>query len=825
MIRIYCSKADATLQETETLTAGMVNTPVVQFTFSSDWNGLGKSAIVRAGTVIKEVVVSNNQIVVPSECLSKAGVNLIIGVWGGNFTNELPTVWCACGEIQDATNPYSALNHEEGTPSNVAQMLAAAERAEAALDVVQNIIDNAETITDQVEAMIEIIPEHIDDNSEAWAVGKRFGIDVDEDDQTYHNNSKYYAGESHNSQILANAAKISAETYADEAEQSATEAAQSKEAATNAAAKAYDELMESVVPSTIETWLSANMSNPTDPAIDSSLTVSGAAADAGAINGVIRDLYGNKNKNLLARIPSLNTTYLGITISGNFGSGIVVNGTASSIAGIKLTSTPITLKANTMYILCEDTAAETDPIGFSGWRLDVRLATAGGSPLEGERYYKGVVFASGESLTVNVYLRIAANQSFSNKVIYPALREWNPKECHLGDTFDVFEPSMEGDTTFSYTGVQFRNNFDGSFTLNGKFTGISGAKLTRNTYGKMALEKGHLYYFCSHRQSVTSDMWGTPMLDIRDLDSNILVRETSINGSVFTPPSTGLYDLYLRSPADYVCNDYVIKPQVTDITYAEKTSPRVRVCAFNVGNFHMGSSAQPDGTDEIYNGLISTFRSADADVYMFSEWDTHWDSDREILADDIFGSLKPYKTVLGVPSPSSYIGQRIFSDYPLLNDYWNYFGDAENRIYLDSVSMIGGKPVHFICTHFPWTSKAMRISCITKVFKYIQDNNIEYYVLGGDFNTGIDGSDFSIPLAREDIDLIESYGCTSAQGSMWGLAEYDHFMNTFRNTSESVPIKPYDNIVVSKNIHIRNVFVVETTGSDHHAICADLEVM
>lgn len=138
MIRIYCSKADATLQETETLTAGMVNTPVVQFTFSSDWNGLGKSAIVRAGTVIKEVVVTNNQIVVPSECLAKAGVNLIIGVWGGNFTTELPTVWCACGEIQDATNPNSALNHEDATASNVAQMLAAAERAEAALDQIEN---------------------------------------------------------------------------------------------------------------------------------------------------------------------------------------------------------------------------------------------------------------------------------------------------------------------------------------------------------------------------------------------------------------------------------------------------------------------------------------------------------------------------------------------------------------------------------------------------------------------------------------------------------------------------------------------------------------
>ncbi len=138
MIRIYCSKADATLLETETLTAGMVNIPNVLFTFSSDWDGLGKTAIVRAGTVIREVVLENNQITIPAECLAKAGVNLIVGVWGGNFVTELPTVWCACGEIQDSTNPSAATNHEDPTASNVAQMLAAAERAEAAVDQIEN---------------------------------------------------------------------------------------------------------------------------------------------------------------------------------------------------------------------------------------------------------------------------------------------------------------------------------------------------------------------------------------------------------------------------------------------------------------------------------------------------------------------------------------------------------------------------------------------------------------------------------------------------------------------------------------------------------------
>jgi len=130
MIKISVSAADAVLTQTETLTAGMVSLPTVQFTFSSDWDDLGKTAVIRAGTVVEELLVTNNQITVPATCMASAGVNLIIGVWGGNQTVELPTVWCACGEILEGTEPSEAENHEEATASNVAQMLAYADAIE-----------------------------------------------------------------------------------------------------------------------------------------------------------------------------------------------------------------------------------------------------------------------------------------------------------------------------------------------------------------------------------------------------------------------------------------------------------------------------------------------------------------------------------------------------------------------------------------------------------------------------------------------------------------------------------------------------------------------
>lgn len=75
-------------------------------------------------------------------------------------------------------------------------------------------------------------------NAEAWAVGQRGGVDVDENDQTYHNNSKYYAEQCVNAEaaaIAAAAAQAAAELAQGKAETAQGKAEDAQDAAENAA--------------------------------------------------------------------------------------------------------------------------------------------------------------------------------------------------------------------------------------------------------------------------------------------------------------------------------------------------------------------------------------------------------------------------------------------------------------------------------------------------------------------------------------------------------------------------------------------------------------
>ena len=146
-IKIAVSQADATLVQTCTLTAGMQNLPIVKFSFSDEWAGLGKTAVCRAGSTVLEVLVVNSQITVPVECLETAGVNLIIGVYGTDTAVAIPTVWCSCGEILDGTDVDEPSNVGEATEALVDQMIAYAAEIEGVAETLEeNVITEAQAI-------------------------------------------------------------------------------------------------------------------------------------------------------------------------------------------------------------------------------------------------------------------------------------------------------------------------------------------------------------------------------------------------------------------------------------------------------------------------------------------------------------------------------------------------------------------------------------------------------------------------------------------------------------------------------------------------------
>lgn len=256
-------------------------------------------------------------------------------------------------------------------------------------------------------------------------------------------------------------------------------------------------------------------------------------------------------------------------------------------------------------------------------------------------------------------------------------------------------------------------------------------------------------------------------------------------------------------------------------------NPVIRVCAFNVGNFSGGSSGTPAGTDAMYDSFIEAFMQCNANVYMFSEWDIYWTG--STLSNSVLGFLKPYKTNY-MKTGSSYMGQMNYSDYPFESEYHQAFADSSGYYFVDNAVKINNKEVHLICTHLTWQSSVGRKAEIQEILDYIEENNIEYYVIGGDMNLGSDGSGVSTSavVARESVTLLESDGAKSVQGSGWGCRENDGFFNTHGTEGWYTPVESMhmaDNVVVSSNIRVKNIFMVVTDASDHNALCVDLEIV
>ncbi len=92
------------------------------------------------------------------------------------------------------------------------------------------VAEQLQAAIDEVKDDIIAITGHLDD-SEAWAVGQKNGVDVGATEPQYHNNSKYYAGQAETSASSAASSASSASASKTAASGSATSAAQSANAA------------------------------------------------------------------------------------------------------------------------------------------------------------------------------------------------------------------------------------------------------------------------------------------------------------------------------------------------------------------------------------------------------------------------------------------------------------------------------------------------------------------------------------------------------------------------------------------------------------------
>ena len=98
----------------------------------------------------------------------------------------------------------------------------------------------------EIHAQVEMGSVASEYNAEAWAVGERHGVPVDENDQTYHNNSKWYAEQAADSADAAADAQDAAETAQAGAAQKEQQAAVHETAAQAAQAAAEEAAQEAI---------------------------------------------------------------------------------------------------------------------------------------------------------------------------------------------------------------------------------------------------------------------------------------------------------------------------------------------------------------------------------------------------------------------------------------------------------------------------------------------------------------------------------------------------------------------------------------------------
>lgn len=124
MIILTASKSCLTASRRELLVEGAVNVNIVQFVFSSDWDGLTKTAVFQAGSDKYSVLLDeSNETPIPWEVLQNPRRTLYAGVYGtvgGDLV--LPTIWASLGTIQEGATPGQ--DTQPPTPTVYEQLLA-----------------------------------------------------------------------------------------------------------------------------------------------------------------------------------------------------------------------------------------------------------------------------------------------------------------------------------------------------------------------------------------------------------------------------------------------------------------------------------------------------------------------------------------------------------------------------------------------------------------------------------------------------------------------------------------------------------------------------
>jgi hypothetical protein len=205
-IKVSCTDQVLAITDSPVLASGGVNENFIEFDFCEQWDGFGKTCVFfrERGECSYSILDSSDKCVIPPEATAGAG-RMYFGVVGVNETgtvrtSELLGYRIVAGAVTEVPDPTPALYQQilgqlaglrEDVTNAVENVNGIAQQAAAAATATATAAaQQAKTAAASVTKTAQ--------TSEAWAIGKRGGVEVPSSDETYHNNAKYWAAQAAN---------------------------------------------------------------------------------------------------------------------------------------------------------------------------------------------------------------------------------------------------------------------------------------------------------------------------------------------------------------------------------------------------------------------------------------------------------------------------------------------------------------------------------------------------------------------------------------------------------------------------------------------------
>lgn len=247
---------------------------------------------------------------------------------------------------------------------------------------------------------------------------------------------------------------------------------------------------------------------------------------------------------------------------------------------------------------------------------------------------------------------------------------------------------------------------------------------------------------------------------------------------------------------------------IIDLSVTEKVAIDTKDDTIRIGTFNIAANKKPD-----VNALRALTEEYKLEVVGLQEV-------------DVFTGRNNYDmltTFAGETYPSTYFSKAIDHDGGeygigtaskyLLEESKTVQVDStgadEQRVYQRSLLTKGGRTIAFYNTHLSWESWSIRSKQFEELKTALQNETAEYIIVTGDFNADQQHSEFNTFL--EEVDMVNGY-----QGK---------WHDTFNGVDATMKVNSVDNILLSRNLEIEDITMVETNLSDHNLLTAELKFL